>query len=183
MKKIFTIFAAAAALLLVSCAKDPIGGTAVQDLSGEWYVEFHVWDEANQAIDENATKYLIENYGCPAGHFIVSTYNTVENSSTEMWINDNGEFWPFAATIKCDLKTKTFGSNDECVNYAGDPDEDTGEMPTVIVYDGKIQDKLYRTPHGGLADAFECKLKFSDDPGMVYLFSGWRYTGFVEDED
>ena len=39
MKRILTIALAFAALALTSCQKEPVGGTAVEAASGEWYVK------------------------------------------------------------------------------------------------------------------------------------------------
>ena len=38
MKKILTIALALVSLAFISCQKDPIGGTATQEVSGQWYV-------------------------------------------------------------------------------------------------------------------------------------------------
>ena len=59
-----------------ACKKDePVGGTAVQDLSGEWWVQ----------IDGEGDYYGI------------STYNTADNSSTQMWLNLTN-FWSLSDT-------------------------------------------------------------------------------------
>ena len=66
------IFSVALFTLLVSCQKDiEPGGTAIQSMSNEWWVE---WD------------------GLPGTFFPFSTYNTADNNSTQMWLDDNFTF-------------------------------------------------------------------------------------------
>ena len=52
MKKIFYILAIIATLSLAACRKTPIGGSAVQDLSGEWYVQVDIVDENGEVVED-----------------------------------------------------------------------------------------------------------------------------------
>ena len=45
MKKIFFAICALATLTFASCEKEPIGGTAVEAMSGQWYVQISGVDE------------------------------------------------------------------------------------------------------------------------------------------
>lgn len=68
--KIIYVIAALLVVFLGACQKDEvIGGTAVQKLSGEWWVQ-------------------LDGAGAYAP---ISTYNTAANSPTEMWFDDG--FW------------------------------------------------------------------------------------------
>ena len=92
MKNIKIIYTTAALLLVVflgSCQKDEvIGGTEVQKLSGEWWVQ----------LDGSG------------GYSHISTYNTAANLPTEMWFDDG--FWQAKYKVTVDPTTLKFsGTN------------------------------------------------------------------------
>ena len=78
-------------------------GTATQDMAGEWYVTAAAVDASGNVVDPDF-------FGL--GHFHLDTYNTSSNSKTEMWIDDNGNFWEFKNKINVDLKAMTFQATD-----------------------------------------------------------------------
>ena len=169
MKKVLYILAAAAMTLLLSCQKDPIGGTAVQDMSGQWYVT------VDGAYNDGS-----EDWEDPfeMGRFVIVTSNTSANVATEMLINDLGTFWDFNVKVNCDLKTMTFSAID-AENYSYES--------KVTVTDGKIVKNGATTPSGQKADYIEFYVVFDDDEYIPdywdkLKFSGWRYTGFVNDD-
>ncbi|MBE5317762.1 hypothetical protein IM793_01225 [Pedobacter sp. MR2016-19] len=159
MKKYFYILTLFV-LSISACKKDePVGGTAVQDLSGEWWVQ----------IDGEGDYYGI------------STYNTADNSSTQMWLNltklygnaDNTVF----GKVNVNLDSKTF---------TGQNIANAGTYPgglTFTVTNGKI------TPNGAVGpsskaqtDAISLDVVFSDDAGTVYHLKGYHRTKFVGDD-
>ncbi len=147
-------------LTISACKKGPIiGGTAVEAVAGEYWVQI-----------DGAGDY----YG-------ISTYNTADNSSTQMWLNMTN-FWGSSAQtvfgkVNVNLNDKTF--NGTKIANAGTYD---GGI-TFTVTDGKI------TPNGTVGpssksptDSIQLKVEFSDDPGNVYNLTGYRRTKFVGDD-
>ena len=161
MKKYFYILTLFV-LSMSACKKDePVGGTAVQDLSGEWWVQ----------IDGTGDYYGI------------STYNTAANSSTQMWLN--------LTNLKGDPDNTVFGKvnvNLDSKTFTGQNIANAGTYPgglTFTVTNGKI------TPNGAVGpsskattDAISLDIVFSDDdvPGTVYHLKGYHRTKFVGDD-
>jgi len=159
MKKYFYILTLFV-LSISACKKEePVGGTAVQDLSGEWWVQI-----------DGAGDY----YG-------ISTYNTADNSSSLMWLNLTN-FWGNASntvfgkvSVNVDNKTLSGTKIANAGNYPGGI--------TFTVTNGKI------TPNGTVGpvskaptDAITLDVEFSDDPGTVYHLKGYHRTKFVDDD-
>lgn len=147
------------ALVASSCSKEDIPMTSTVDLAGEWMVTAYVGEE--------------EIYG----PFMVLTYNTNADDGKEIWINELSAFWDPSLQVKvpCNISTLTFGSDQSLVNANGD-------NFTVIVKNGKVTFGGTKTPSGKPADAIEYQVEYSDDPGTVYTFKGYRRTGLVEDD-
>src|SRR5690606_9083345 len=79
--------------LLTSCEKDlEIGGTAMQQMSGDWFVE------------------VAENDVLQDGYVHFTTYNTASNSTTEMWLDDMESYWSFKGKVNVDLSNFGFSS-------------------------------------------------------------------------
>ena len=195
MKKIYFAILALAALTLASCEKEPIGGTAVEAMSGQWHVQVDGYDLEGDSV-------VIPDFNFEAGytenpHFVIITYNNAANDPNKLYISDRGEFWEFTVLADCDLNTLTFGSKDSLQNEAYDC--------KVKLTNGKIVKNGTKTPSGAVADYIQFDITFSDDDlyeilgegyedyagygwGDVYGFntyriSGWRYTGLAADED
>lgn len=172
MKKIFlyTALLVAGMFVLPACDKEEIGGTATEPMAGEWYVKV-------DAIDAEGNVVYDDPYG--NGHFHLDTYNTASNSTTEMWIDDNKNFWEFKNKINVNLTDLTFSATDAQNEYY--------DMK-VTIKDGKILLGAATTPSGMPADSITFVVTFSDDdnPGKygfdAYRISGFRYTGFTKDE-
>lgn len=91
MKNIKILYAITALLVvfLGACQKDEvIGGTAVEKLSGEWWVQ-------------------LDGTG---GYAHISTYNTAANSPTEMWFDDG--FWQAKYKVTVDPVTLKFSATE-----------------------------------------------------------------------
>ena len=174
MKKIllYTAVLVAGVLFMTSCQKDEIGGTATQTMAGDWYV-------TAVAIDADGNVVYNDNDLFGLGHFHLDTYNTASNSKSEMWINDNGNFYyPFKLKISSDINALTFSATDV---------QNQAKSDSVTITDGKIMYGAATTPSGMPADSIVFKLSFSDDglPAAYgykeYRVAGYRYTGFVKD--
>lgn len=172
MKKIFlyTAILVASFFFITSCEKDEIGNTATEKMAGEWYV-------TGDAIDADGN--IVESDWFGIGHFHLDTYNTSSNSITEMWINDNANFWDFKTKVNIDLNAMTFQAAD-AQNVAYDS--------KLTITNGKILLGAATTPSGVPADSIVFTVIFSDDTDPVdygfaaYRIAGFRYTGFTVDE-
>lgn len=162
MKKHIFIFALFI-ITLSACKKDEvIGGTAVQDMSGEWWVQ----------VDGEGDYYSI------------ITYNTADNSSSQMWMDASG-FWAgpgqhVSAKINVDVKNLTF-SGDKVPNVG---EYDSEEPLTWTITEGKIiKDGTKGPSSNAVTDSISFKVLFSDDLSKtVYHLTGYHRTKFVGDD-
>ena len=166
MKKIISsLFVAGALIGLASCEKEEIGGTAVQDMCGEWIV-------TADAVDANGNVVYEDPYG--AGVFELYTYNTNANLSTEMYVDDFGSFWDFRIIVNVDYAAKTFNATGAIDDYWD---------ISVDVKDGAIVKNGTKSPAGYVADSISFKILFEDDDNAAdgeyaYLWiHGYRRTG------
>lgn len=165
MKNIFKVLAMS--LLLAgfsSCAKEEIGGTAVQDMCGEWYVMV-------DAVDSNGNVVIPDPFDM--GYFPLFTYNTNKNLPTEMYVDDDGNFWEFKVIVNVDYAQKTFNVTNAANDYY--------DM-NMDVLNGKIVKDGAKSPAGYTADAISFMVAFDDDDyiGEVYDYlwiHGYRRTG------
>jgi len=166
MKKYLILLVAAIAFTFTSCetVTEP-GGTSVQDMAGDWWVTYEVqtdgvWVDAG------------------VNHVRFTTYNTAANKSTEMWINDGGNFWNFHSTVNVDYTAKTFSTTDSVsTNAVKYPSE------KVLITNGKVLKGAAKTPSGEPADSIVFFAAFNDDSGpIVYKVAGFRRTGFPKDD-
>lgn len=138
-----------------SCAKEEIGGTAVQDMCGEWYVVV-------DGVDANGNVTMEDPFGM--GYFPIYTYNTNSNVPTEMYVDDQGAFWEFRVIANVDYAAMTFS-----VNGAVDDYNDI----TVDIAKGSILKDGAKSQAGYTADSISFLVKFSDDD---YINQGyWEY--------
>lgn len=173
MKKMTYLTMLLVALLAASCSKDEIGGTATEALAGEWYVTVDCVDEAGNVVYTGE-----EFFGL--GRFIVWTYNTADNVPTEMWIDDQANFWDFKVKLDVDVNALTFSTN----GYAPNQAYDSG----VSISGGKIVRNGGTQNNGSPADYIEFYLSFDDDDYPEYYgyakykVSGVRYSGLAEND-
>lgn len=122
MKKILYSLFAALALTLASCEKEEVGGTATQNLAGEWYVTFDMIDsggDTNPAADMVDAGWYKEN----AEKVIIRTFNTAENVPNKMYISD-------MATFGAGDRGASTVSSYICINVPIDIDPETGVFST-----------------------------------------------------
>ena len=156
--KIKAILGFTMATLLYSCQKDAeIGGTAVQDMSGDWHVR----------VNETGS------------YFTLYTFNTSDNSPNLMWVQGTGLKTASTAIgvkgkVPIVYSDKTFGG-ENIENIAATK----ADIPEFSIASGKI------IPNGTVGPAsksptdsiyFELNVN-----GVVYKVSGFHKTGFLED--
>ncbi len=174
MKKIFYnfIYLLLFAFILSSCEKDEIGGTATEEMAGEWYVTVVAVDADDNVLYEDEDLYGM-------GYIHLDTYNTSSNSTSEMWIDDNENFWEFKNKVNIDLKNLTFEIDSA--------DNEYYDMK-VHIENGRILKGAATTPSGSVADSIVFNITFDDDGYIAagywhaYRIAGYRYTGLTNDD-
>jgi hypothetical protein len=162
---IYIIFISLLGFSFQGCEDDyEPGGTAVKDLAGDWWVTVDI-------IDGSDTTYNIN------GHFLMNTYNTAANIPTEMWLEDDGNFW--------DYKLKVSVVNDNLTFSTADFVDNTAYDSKVKITDGKVILNGTKSPSNTTVDYIEYKIQFDDDGEggtVIYYIHGFRKTGFPEDD-
>lgn len=146
-------------VLAAACKKDvPAGGTAVQNMAGDWYVKV------------NGT----------GDYYSVLTFNTADNSSTEMWVQTSAAIKSGATVIAVkgkvpvELGGQTFsGSN--IANIASTK----ATIPTFSIANGMIVPNGTIGPNSKTpADLISFDLIVN---GVTYKIEGFHKTGYLED--
>ncbi|MFA5417629.1 MAG: lipid-binding protein [Bacteroidales bacterium] len=107
------------------------------------------------------------------GHTVLTTSNTAANTSTDMWVTDNGNFWTFQVKATADPGNYTFSVIDGTdIMY----DDTTTITNGRVFIDGGI------SKAGNVTDSIYMEIKWASDPGTIYVCSGVRRTGFLDDE-
>ncbi|SEN65473.1 Lipid-binding putative hydrolase [bacterium A37T11] len=156
-------------LAFFACKKDEIENTASVKLAGDWYVKASQIDDAGNIVAEDLT----------GGYFHLLTYNTAANKDTELWIDDQKNFWDIKGVVNSDVNGLSFSGTDvQNVSYDS----------KFTVADGKVLEKAATTPSGSAADSIVFTISFDDDEELPtggfpkYRISGYRYTGLTGDE-
>lgn len=157
MKKIICLLVLTTTVFLGSCKKDfNPGGTQVQSLAGEWWVQ----------VDTGS--------GYGTDYYLISTYNTAANSASEMWIDDGGNYYQFKGKVSTDVTNLTF---------SGKNIQNTMYDITFNIANGKVTKGGAIAPGSGdKTDAIYFEAQFSDDPGTTYKFKGYARTRFPQDD-
>lgn len=173
MKKALYIISILSLALMVSCKKDPVGGTATVSMAGEWVVAIDAVDAGGEVIYEDP-------YGA-GWDTRVWTYNTSDNVPNKIYLDDieNEEdyrFWEYKVLLDCDLATLTF---------SGDVTDMINEI-NVKITGGRIIVNGTESPSGTPADMIEFYVVFEDDEYAGNLYDrlwvhGYRYTGLDAD--
>ena len=109
------------------------------------------------------------------GYKKLETFNTASNRPDSIWVDDLGNLWNFKVKVGCNVPSKSFASSDSVMNLY---------YPiNVKITEGVVVLKGGKTKGGNVSDSIYMKIGFTDGPsGTVYIVSGVRRTGFVEDE-
>lgn len=155
---------------LVSCETydDPKADySPVYPLSGEWRVR----------ITNLNTNTLIAN-----SMYTFGTYNTSENSSTQMWIrttaNLPGGLGTMKAKIDCNVSSLDFSvANAENLHVTTN-----AVLGTINITEGKITLNSVEMPSKVKSDRIFFKFTSSRVPNVTYSVEGYRRTRWNEDE-
>lgn len=159
MKKlnIFYLFLAVTLVLGIgACKKDPVvGGTATQAMAGEWWVKTAGSD------------------GSLSSWYALSTYNTAANRADSMWVDDGNNYYGLKARINTNVSALTFTATAAAELYYG---------VKVTITQGKIlKNAAHATGTKDVVDSIYFKAVFTGDP-TVYTYSGYKRTGFAQDD-
>lgn len=147
-------------LSFTACRKEKdtdAGSTATQAMAGAWWVQIKV-----------------NNTPVAADFFKILTYNTAENVAGKMWIDDQENIWPFKFKMDVDPIAKTFSATSAASTYTN---------ITVKLANGKILEKVTKGPaSNATTDSIYFEAEFSDDPGTTYQITGYKRTGWPEDD-
>lgn len=163
----FALMTIALSFGFVSCdveTDEEPGGTNVEKMAGRWEVTIDAYDTDGKLLYEDPYQ---------MGVIEVRTYNTADNSSTQMWLDDVNKFWAFKFKTNINYEARTFSN--EAVDY------DAAGTGKAVVTNGKILEGAAKNLHGMPNDSIVFDIQFDDDDyGFVYRISGQRYTGFYE---
>ncbi len=159
--KIYTyLLLALLTFAFTSCDDTEAGGTSVEEMAGDWWVT------------------STPNGGAASPYFLINTYNTAANLSTEMWVESNND--PngviFKVKVVVDYDNRLFMTSDFVDNLFASE----GGPAKVKISDGKITENAFTTPSQSVVDKISFKVSLED--GTTYTIDGHYRTGFTEDE-
>ncbi|HEY5328226.1 MAG TPA: lipid-binding protein [Mucilaginibacter sp.] len=162
---LYALLAITLVLAFGSCKKDPkVGGTSTQSLAGEWWVKL---DNGKDATGD---------FG--PGYYNFSTYNTASNTRDTIWVDDDNNaksFWDIKGKVTCNVSNGTFSAT----NVANQDYTSTFTITNGVV----LPNAAHAPGSGDKTDSIYCKISFSDDaPGIVHTLSGYKRTGFAQDD-
>lgn len=133
-------------------------------------------DESDIALDAFGLRstWVVEFYwdGDYAGENTIKTYNTSDNDTNTFWLDDIEHGWGLLAKVNVNPNDLTFSGTDLDELYYG---------VTVTITEGKITKDGATTPSGDIVDSIYFKAEFSDIPGEIWEYTGYRSTAKVED--
>lgn len=192
MKRILTIALAFAALALTSCQKEPVGGTAVEAASGEWYVKAYAVFEDGSMEDV----YGADWFGV-FDKFHLLTYNASDNTDGVLYVDDLAVLYSteyFNATEDFKVKTNvnlsdlTFSATGAVNEYGGNAIDIQGGILKNAAKNasGMPVDSIWMTVKVEGSEAAATMNYYWGDEYLTqwdhYLVTGTRYTGFALDE-
>lgn len=150
MKKIhfnYKILSAGLLVLMFSCQKMEYTPELnwAYPMSGEWALQV----EYNSHVDH--------------GPFFIKVYNSSFGQDS-VWIDDNGNIWPFKAKVKVDMQALTF-STTNYTSYPGTRMEDV-----ITITSGQVIDK----------DSIYFEAVFASDEETTYKMYGHRASSYDE---
>lgn len=162
MKKIITKITVLTIIFLglISCENDGYEkfntkNTPGVALSGEWFVDIN---------DEETGTLLVSH----------ALHKTFDSNDGKMYIDDAQLGWWIKGKLTINPSDLTFHTTDE-PNLL-----DPGT--TFTITEGKIIKNAAISKSGNVVDSIYFKVEFSYEPGVIYIHSGHKRTGFTEDE-
>jgi hypothetical protein len=146
-------------VLFLSCTKklNSPGATNTVPMSNEWWV----------TLSSGGTDLI-------GTHVLFATYNTSQNVSDSLWLDDLGNGYQFKCKVLADPKSENF-STDSSQNEYYDI--------RVHIANGKI------IPNGGISkstgtivDSIYMEATFTDDPVNTYIISGVARSRWAQDD-
>ena len=175
IKKLFILCLFLVVAASCETAKDyEMGFTPIYPLSGEWMVRF-----TDTTVTPNTSDKL----------FVMSTFNTADNSSNQMWIRlttalnaDNAsknQAYPgrLDGKINCDVTAKTFSGESVVNTYST-----ATTALTFTITGGTVITDGYDTATGGKSDKITFTITDSRKPGKTITVTGFRRTRWLDDE-
>lgn len=168
MKKVkFISFVMLLSLGLFSCKKEyKINKAATVNMSGEWWVQIYSEDDSTLQYDFSDLE----------GSLITS--NTSADVNTELLVDlPSGTFGPFAFKVKApiDYASTTFKLGSGLLNL-------NDSTPGITIHEGKIWKDAATAPSLHKTDSIRLVVEYVDgDPGVKYIFRGYKDTGWPED--
>ena len=159
MNRVFSI-AVFIMLVSLSCTKklENPGATQTVSMSNEWWVTLKIG--GNDLLGT---------------HVLFATYNTSQNVSDSLWLDDLKNGYQFKCKVLADPKNLTFLTTDSAQNEYYDV--------RVHIANGKI------IPNGGLGkstgsivDSIYMEATFGDDPVNTYIISGVARSRWAQDD-
>ncbi|CAM3522563.1 lipid-binding protein [Zobellia roscoffensis] len=131
-------------------------------------------DDSDILISEVTGKWVVDMIynGDPQGTNTISIYNTGANDTDMMWIDDLEHSWGLKAKTPLNFEALTFGGSDLDELYFD---------VTVTISEGKIVKGGATTPSGDVVDSISFKAEFSDIPGEIWEYSGYKSTAKIND--
>lgn len=179
-------------MIFTSCDKEDIENTATVSMAGQWYVTIDAVDDDGNPIPGGEDYFGV-------GRVLFLTYNTVDNSKSEMFIDDLGSFdvaafynygaypsYALKSKVNIDLNSLTFSSTD--AENLSDVNGFGSDLYPITVEDGKILKGAGTQNNGSKADSIVFYVKYTGDPWFPddgyakYKVSGIRYSGLVEND-
>lgn len=139
----------------------------IYPLSGEWLVRY-----------TNTTTNVT------SGLMVMSTFNTADNSASQMWIRTTSTstsyFGRFDGKIDCNVADKSFSGSTVSNTYYTTLAVPTTQTFTITA--GTIVTDGYDTATGNKSDLITFTITDSRKPGITYTCKGFRRTRWLDDE-
>lgn len=124
-------------------------------LNGEWYIDVIKASDGSVQVQ----------------HALHKTY---DSNDGKMYINDAKLGWWLKGKLNVNTTNLTFDTSKE--PNLNDPGS------TFTITEGKIIKNAAKSKTGVVVDSIYFKAEFSYEPGVIYIHSGHKRTGLLEDE-
>jgi len=185
MKKYIILLIAPLAFIFSSCQEEAEpGGTAVEEMAGDWWVTyqnsldeyFYIFEGKGSMPSVNDLENWNWDYIYDDTHSQLLTYNTAANTSDKLYLTDAGHYtYHYKVKADVDYTAKTLKC-DSTSNLA------SGEGVEIV--GGKVLKGAATSPSGQPVDSIVFYIRFYNDKyGFTYTkVSGFRRTGFGADD-